>query len=130
MDRKKHNQDKLRGHYKVKRAPQLDDVGQLAALTNEKMAYYIFQKNNLWKNVDHMKLGKDQIFVDGNTRRLEKTFKNIKFDIRDGKRYIRNPNDNDPFVNVKPMSEIKKRKGQRMFQSSLRKTVMTDKKSE
>jgi hypothetical protein len=62
-----------------------------------------------------MKLGKDQIFVDGNTRRLEKTFKNIKFDIRDGKRYIRNPNDNDPFVNVKPMSEIKKRKGQRMF---------------
>jgi hypothetical protein len=75
------------------------------------MAYYIFQKNNLWKNVDRMKLGKDEIFVDGNTRRLEKTFKNIKFDIRDGKRYIRNPNENDPFAKPSVMAEIKKRKG-------------------
>ena len=42
-----------------------------------------------------MKLGKDEIFVDGQTKRMEKTYKNIKFDIRDGKRYIRNPNEYD-----------------------------------
>ena len=67
-----------------------------------------------------MKLDKDAIIVDPTTRRLEKTFNHVKFDIRDGKRYIRNPNDYDK----KPaMTETKNKKGKRFFKSVLSKAL-------